>query len=55
VRTEVKKETQKQLPERIEQFTANEMSLAGATGLDPSSDLVKHFAKTYSEPKVHVD
>lgn len=30
--------------------TVNELSLAGATGLNPSSGLVVYFAKTYSEP-----
>jgi hypothetical protein len=46
---------QEQIPERLDQYTVNELSLAGATGLDPSSDLVKHFAKSYSEIAVTSD
>jgi transcriptional regulator GlxA family with amidase domain len=36
-------------------FTVNEVSLASATGLDPSSHLVKYFAKTFPEPEPNPD
>jgi hypothetical protein len=36
-------------------YTVNEISLAAATGLDPSSHLVKYFAKTFPEPEINPD
>jgi hypothetical protein len=36
-------------------YTVNEASLAAATGLDPSSHLVKYFAKTFPETNLDVN
>jgi hypothetical protein len=57
MKTDTKTETKEkdQLPKQKPKFTTNELSLAAATGLEPSSDLIKHFAKTYPEPKADAD